>query len=71
MQGIAEDEDERHSTVGESAVHEPGLAASPLRIPLTDEVDARGVDQACADAATYGEAEVGEDQVALGDAGES
>ena len=64
MQGVAEDEDERHCAVGESAVDEPRLAAAPLRVPLTDDVDARRVNQACADAAAYGEAEVGEDQVA-------
>ena len=66
MQGVAEDEDERHCAVGESAVDEPGLAASPLRVPLTDKVDTRRVNQACADAAAYGEAEVGEDQVCAG-----
>ena len=72
MQGVAEDEDERHSAVSESAVDESGLAASPLRVPLADEVDARRVDQACADAAAYGEAEVGDHQVvAVGDADEA
>ena len=38
---------------------------------LTDQVDARRVDQTSSDAAAYREAEVGEYQVALGDAGEA
>jgi hypothetical protein len=70
MQRVAEDENERHCAIGESAIDESGLAAAPLRIPLADEVDAGRVHQTCPDTAAYGEAEVGEHQVALGDAGE-
>ena len=68
MQGVAEDEDEGHGAVGESAVDEAGLAAPPFRIPLADDVDARRIDQAGTDTATEREAEVGEHDAVLGEA---
>ena len=64
MQGVAEDEDEWHCAVGESTVDKPGLATAPLRVPLTDDVDTRRVNQACADAAACGEAEYARTRVA-------
>ncbi|EKX63856.1 hypothetical protein STRIP9103_09733, partial [Streptomyces ipomoeae 91-03] len=58
-----EDEDERHRAVGETAVHEAGLAALALRIPLGDHVHAGRVDHARAHAAEHAEADVRDDHM--------
>ncbi len=58
-----EDEDERHRTVGETAVDEAGLAAPALRIPLADHVDAGRVHHAGAHAAEHAESDEGEGDV--------